>query len=197
MLTLYVIVALLALVLIVVALRRRRPQSARKGDGQAETNAVGPIPVAHRDTDGKAGGIASAAENPDPTRTMVYLRPPQASAHSVARAREGAALKPLVGAHLVCLSGSHKGASFPVVGSGITVGRDPSCAVVLTDARVSARHAWIGFIDGKALLRDLQSTNGTFLNAQTHSSVSEVELRSGDTIFFGGHQGDQFRFVAN
>ncbi len=71
------------------------------------------------------------------------------------------------------------------------------CDIVLADDRVSSRHAWIGFVDGRIVLRDLQSTNGAFLNAQTHASVSEVNLRSGDTIFFGGHQGDQFRFIAD
>ena len=59
---------------------------------------------------------------------------------------------------------------------------------------VSGRHAWIGLVDGKITLRDLQSTNGTFLNAQLRTPVNEVKLRSGDTIFIGGHLGEQFRF---
>jgi pSer/pThr/pTyr-binding forkhead associated (FHA) protein len=43
----------------------------------------------------------------------------------------------------------------------------------------------------------LGSTNGTFLNARIDSPVSEIALSPGDTIFFGGHGRDQFRFVVN
>lgn len=95
------------------------------------------------------------------------------------------------------MSGSNKGQTYAIPEPGITIGRNPSCDIVLTDQRVSSHHAWIGLVAGKPVLRDLNSTNGTFLNAQTHTSVSEVILRAGDTVFFGGHQGDQFRFVAD
>jgi pSer/pThr/pTyr-binding forkhead associated (FHA) protein len=65
----------------------------------------------------------------------------------------------------------------------------------IADPRVSYHHAWIGIVDQKAVLRDLGSTNGTFLNAQIDAPVGEVVLSPGDTIFFGGHGRDQFRFV--
>lgn len=107
--------------------------------------------------------------------------------------REGAVLS---GAVLLCLSGSQKGHSFPVTEKGIAIGRDGANDIVLTDPRVSSHHAWIGFSGDKAVLRDLKSTNGTFLNANAASSVGEVELCPDDTIFFGGHHGDQFRFIA-
>ena len=55
--------------------------------------------------------------------------------------------------------------------------------------------AWIGLVDGKVVLRDYQSLNGTFINARMDDSVSEAALIDGDTIFFGGHGGDQYRFV--
>ena len=100
-------------------------------------------------------------------------------------------------ARLVCVGGSQKDHSFPITAAGITIGRDPKNDVVISDPRASYHHAWIGIIDRKAVLRDLGSTNGTFLNAQIEAPVSEVALTPGDTIFFGGHGRDQFRFVVD
>lgn len=141
--------------------------------------------------------LCQADADADADATRIYKRPSQASAATRLKRDVGATVAP-AHAHLVGLSGNQKGASFQISAeAGIAVGRSASCDIVLADDRVSSRHAWIGFVDGRIVLRDLKSTNGTFLNAQINSSVSEVELRSGDTIFFGGHQGDQFRFVAD
>jgi len=129
----------------------------------------------------------------DPDATQVFKRPNPAAA-AVALNRAGATVD---AATIVGLSGSQRGRSYKVVEAGITIGRSSSCDVVLDDHRVSSRHAWVGIVDGKALLRDLESTNGTFLNTASQSPIHEVELCAGDTIFFGGHQGDQFRFVAS
>jgi len=130
----------------------------------------------------------------DPDATLVYKRANPAPAATAASDRKGATVD---SASIIGLSGSKRGQSYPVVEAGITIGRSASCDVVLDDHRVSSRHAWVGIIDGKAILRDLESTNGTFLNTASESPIHKVELRPGDTIFFGGHQGDQFRFVAS
>ena len=83
-----------------------------------------------------------------------------------------------------------------VAGTSCTAAqKDSRRDIVLTDICVSARRASTGFVKGKVVLRDLQSTNDPLLNEHVHWSITEVELRSGDTIFFGGHQADQFRFV--
>jgi len=129
----------------------------------------------------------------DPDATQIFKRPNPASA-AVAVNRAGATVD---AATIVGLSGSQRGRSYKVVEAGITIGRSASCDVVLDDHRVSSRHAWVGIIDGKAVLRDLESTNGTFLNTATQTPIRQVELCTGDTIFFGGHQGDQFRFVVS
>jgi len=132
----------------------------------------------------------------DPGETLVYQRSSQAAA-ATARKRDDSGPAVSSGARLVGLSGAYKGKSFAVGAAGLTVGRSPYSDVVLGDPRVSFRHAWIGIVGDKAMLRDLKSTNGTFLNAQLNARVTETPLRSGDTIFFGGHQGDQFRFVVD
>lgn len=130
----------------------------------------------------------------DPDATQIYKRPIPPAAADATRNREGATVE---AATIIGLSGSQRGRSYKVVEAGITIGRNASCDVILDDHRVSSRHAWVGIIEGKAVLRDLESTNGTFLNTASASPIHKVELCHGDTIFFGGHQGDQFRFVAS
>lgn len=69
------------------------------------------------------------------------------------------------------------------VGSLLTVGRLGDNDVALDEASVSSRHAEIEVHDDRAVLRDLGSTNGTFLNGDKVSG--EVPLNEGAEIFFG------------
>jgi hypothetical protein len=131
----------------------------------------------------------------DPNATRVHFRGSADIAPATPLHRDAAPLPAEKTPRLVCVGGSQKDHSFPVTAAGITIGREPKNDVVLSDPRASYHHAWIGIIDHRAVLRDLGSTNGTFLNAQIDSPVSEVVLSPGDTIFFGGHGRDQFRFV--
>lgn len=65
----------------------------------------------------------------------------------------------------------------------IMIGRDPVCAVTLTDNGISARHARLSYHHGQWWLEDLGSTNGTRLN-QSLVQVPTV-LVSGDQIECG------------
>jgi hypothetical protein len=133
----------------------------------------------------------------DSDATMIYRRPGEAPTPvAPPRIADGPSMA-ANGVSLVALNGNNKGKRFPVATAGITIGRNSACDIVLTDSCVSSRHAWIGPVDGKITLRDLKSTNGTFLNAQLRTSISEAQLRPGDTIFIGGHLGEQFRFEAD
>jgi pSer/pThr/pTyr-binding forkhead associated (FHA) protein len=53
---------------------------------------------------------------------------------------------------------------FPLNGPVNTIGRAPDNTVVLTDEWCSANHARIYFHEGRWLLEDLQSSNGTSVN---------------------------------
>ena len=70
------------------------------------------------------------------------------------------------------------------VGSQLTVGRLGDNDVQLDEASVSSRHAEIEIGEAGAVLRDLDSTNGTFLNGD--QVTGEVALGEGDEIYFGG-----------
>lgn len=64
-----------------------------------------------------------------------------------------------------------------------TVGRDPKCDVVLEDPRVSTRHALLRSARGDWRLLDLESKNGTFVNA---IRVTEAALADADWVSLGG-----------
>jgi hypothetical protein len=64
----------------------------------------------------------------------------------------------------------------------LVVGRSSRCDIVLWDATISRRHARLIFRDGRWVLQDLGSTNGTTLNGRR---VGRCELRPGDDLALG------------
>ena len=69
-------------------------------------------------------------------------------------------------------------------GREVTLGRSPECSMQLPAAGASRRHASVAWRDGRVVLRDLGSTNGTYLNGERVEE--EAPLESGDRITIGG-----------
>jgi pSer/pThr/pTyr-binding forkhead associated (FHA) protein len=69
-------------------------------------------------------------------------------------------------------------------GREVVMGRSRSCELTLDAGQASRRHAAVRFADGRFRVRDLGSTNGTFLNGE--SLKAERALRPGDRIEIGG-----------
>jgi len=69
-------------------------------------------------------------------------------------------------------------------GCEVTLGRSPECSMQLPSAGASRRHASIAWRGERVVLRDLGSTNGTFLNGERVEG--ETTLASGDRITIGG-----------
>jgi pSer/pThr/pTyr-binding forkhead associated (FHA) protein len=65
----------------------------------------------------------------------------------------------------------------------LVIGRSSTCELVLADDTVSRRHAELRIQDGCWLLRDLGSSNGTWVNGRR---VLEAEVRPGDLLHLGG-----------
>ncbi len=65
----------------------------------------------------------------------------------------------------------------------ITIGRAPSATLVVPDAQVSRLHARIDLLDGVLSVRDLDSRNGTLVNARPIERP--VALQDGDEIDVG------------
>lgn len=61
----------------------------------------------------------------------------------------------------------------------LTIGRDEQCQIVIPDRQVSRQHARLSFQD-KAILEDLGSKNGTFVNTQRIEGT--CILRDGDEV---------------
>ncbi len=62
------------------------------------------------------------------------------------------------------------------------IGRSSSCDLVLQDPNVSRRHAQLFFREGRWILVDLDSTNGTYINGVR---VHRSELLPGDFLALG------------
>ena len=73
----------------------------------------------------------------------------------------------------------------PIEPVPFTIGRDKSCNLNLKSRQVSRRHAQINISGNMAWVRDLSSTNGTFLNRK---AIVEAEIiSSGDILQLGGN----------
>lgn len=79
-------------------------------------------------------------------------------------------------------SGDNKGKVYQVREEAVTIGRDAGQTITFSDKRVSREHAVIEFKDGKYLIRDNHSTNGTLVNG---APISEKILEFGDEIRIG------------
>jgi ABC-2 type transport system ATP-binding protein len=81
------------------------------------------------------------------------------------------------------ISGPWAGQTVGVDGT-VVVGRDPSSTLTLGDDQVSRRHFQLELDDGRVLIEDLDSSNGTYVNGQLLTGRARV--RPGDRIQAGG-----------
>ncbi|MFC6022304.1 FHA domain-containing protein [Plantactinospora solaniradicis] len=84
---------------------------------------------------------------------------------------------------LTVTSGPLQGASFRLRPGVRRIGREDGVDVLLDDPKVSRRHATVELVDGRVLLTDAGSTNGTWLNNRRLSGLTE--LRDGDRLRLG------------
>jgi len=82
---------------------------------------------------------------------------------------------------LVAISGPLRESEFPLCAQ-VAIGRDAGNIIRLEDSAVSPHHCVIESHDGKAVLTDLESRFGTFVNG---IPVKDRELKSGDQIAVG------------
>jgi pSer/pThr/pTyr-binding forkhead associated (FHA) protein len=68
------------------------------------------------------------------------------------------------------------------------IGRDKHNAVIILDEKVSKFHAVVTFSQGKAYIRDIHSTNGTFVNNNRLKPNENTVLNHKDIISLGNTQ---------
>lgn len=84
---------------------------------------------------------------------------------------------------LLVLTGAAVGRSFRLTSSSYVIGRGSEVDIRLDDDGVSRQHAKIVLLpEGGVLLKDLRSTNGTYVNAQP---IDTCALEDGDRIRIG------------
>lgn len=84
------------------------------------------------------------------------------------------------------VKGKYTGGEFSVHnGQTLSIGRDISSDVAIVDSKVSRNHASIIAYNGKVVIVDHNSTNGTFVDDEKITPSTEIELSAGSRIVIG------------
>jgi pSer/pThr/pTyr-binding forkhead associated (FHA) protein len=94
--------------------------------------------------------------------------------------RLGAPSKGIVGRLALVIGRDTTGNAFPVPDSGIHLGRERGDVLFPEDGYVSGLHCRLAWENGRLMLTDLGSSNGTFIRLK-----EETEVRSGDVLLMG------------
>jgi pSer/pThr/pTyr-binding forkhead associated (FHA) protein len=87
-------------------------------------------------------------------------------------------------AMFIILSGPGKGSRFLIDGDQVSIGREPNNDIFLDDITVSRKHAVLRKKSGY-IVEDLNSLNGTYLNA---NSITKTSLNNGDELQIGKYR---------
>lgn len=84
--------------------------------------------------------------------------------------------------YLIQLSGRETGQNYNLNNRTVKIGRDATCEICVDDPHVSRVHATITTVNGELFIKDLDSTNGIFVNG---NKVTEHRLMDGDKVLVG------------
>jgi S1-C subfamily serine protease len=198
------IVVIIGVGLAILFMARRRGKSKRASAAGSPGMATGPAASA-RPSPAPASYSPSPA-NYSPSPSAGKASPPSSARH-VAAVDQGMTVDlsrtvaivpdgdtaPINYGSIKFVSGSLAGKHFPITPDGAYVGRDSSLAqIVIPDPRISKRHLWIGVREGRVIITDQNSRNGTFINDPKSQRVTESPLNPGDTVILG--ESDVARF---
>jgi pSer/pThr/pTyr-binding forkhead associated (FHA) protein len=122
--------------------------------------------------------FAEPPSDDDPTETI----DPVAEARSTREREAAAGLPGFSGFALIVASGPRRGLHWSLPAGTTRIGRDPADGIFLDDVTVSRHHAEVEVGDDRLTLRDLGSTNGTYVNGRRSE---QAELSSGDELIIG------------
>ncbi len=106
------------------------------------------------------------------------LEPEEADAHGVAP--QGTTVDGIIGRLSLVVGRGSAQPSFPVPDRGVNMGRERGDLLFPEDGYVSGLHCTLMYDDGDVFVRDLGSSNGTFVQL-----VKETDLRNGDVLLMG------------
>lgn len=160
---------------------RRPPATSGRREGSAEGYAANPVPGAAPAGAAAGGAAAAAAARPTPASAPaddgLEATQRQAVSPPAPPRRANPAERPWL---------DIDGERYPLMGAMTVLGRDDSADIILDDPGISRRHSEIRVTtDGPHLvasIRDLGSTNGTFVNSER---ITSQRLSDGDRITVG------------
>ncbi len=86
---------------------------------------------------------------------------------------------------LKVLTGSHEGTEIPIGSEKFLIGRSESCQLRPKSDSISRKHCILVIRDGRVLIQDLKSRNGTYVNEKKLPSDRAKILESGDQLKIG------------
>ncbi|KRE31115.1 FHA domain-containing protein [Agromyces sp. Soil535] len=132
--------------------------------------------------DTPAGGVPVAA-SPFPSSPVASASPTAAHPAAPASGPGGETASTENATRLVITSGQKAGAEFPLGRDEITIGRSSDSAIIIRDDYTSTHHARLMLWNGRWMIQDLDSTNGTFLNGSRVTVPTPIPL--GATVKVG------------
>jgi serine phosphatase RsbU (regulator of sigma subunit) len=124
---------------------------------------------------GDIEGFVTPAEDDDPSERTVFFSRDSFTATPVADP---------MGHYLVVLEGTSPGKRLEIGSDPITIGRAVGRTLVVEDGDVSRSHARVSLVNGAVIVEDLQSTNGTYVDAARITGAAI--LKDGSTLRLGG-----------
>ncbi|MDR6905808.1 hypothetical protein J2X63_001494 [Agromyces sp. 3263] len=142
---------------------------------QPDAAAASPAPAAAFPV-AAAAPVAAGASPSAPTAAVSHPAAPASVGGNETASTENAT-------RLVITSGQKAGAEFPLGRDEITIGRSSDSAIIIRDDYTSTHHARLMLWNGRWMIQDLDSTNGTFLNGSRVTVPTPIPL--GATVKVG------------
>lgn len=203
------LLVLIIIVAVVLMMRRRRRAKQQEGSPGAPGAGKGHPAPAHAPSPSPSPAVAFS-HNPGTHRASPAPQPspppppPRAGdqgmtvdlSRTVAITSDGDSFPKNYGS-IQFVSGPLSGQKFQIRPDGDYIGRDGgSSQIVIGDPRISKRHLWIGVKNGRVVIEDQNSRNGTFVNDPKSARVTETPLNTGDTVILGESDVARFEFHA-
>jgi serine protease Do len=191
------IIVLLIIIGVIVALMSRKKKKQQPAASTPSPRSDRPSPTPAYSPSPAAAPAQNYAPSPQaPRRAPQMPQPDQGKtidlSRTVAIGSDGDTAPIEYGA-IRFVSGPLAGQSFGIKQTGEYIGRDSaSSQIVIADPRISKKHVWLGVREGRVLIVDQDSRNGTFVNDPKSARVTETCLQPGDTVILG--ESDVARF---
>jgi len=93
-----------------------------------------------------------------------------------------------------CTGGELAGKTYTITEKGLAIGRGSGNDINLSSDSISRKHAWIGPVAGEIVIKDMGSTNGTFVNDK--QITGSQPLKVGDVIHLSRSGKDVFAYIS-